>query len=73
VSECKYKNPLVPTVAEVVDIKDETSDVKTFYVRNEMGYTDEQVITTLEMRMKCGIGKCGRVRSFVPLRMTRIL
>jgi len=25
-----------------------------------MGYTDEQVITTLEMRMKCGIGKCGR-------------
>lgn len=26
----------------------------------KMGYTDEQVITTLEMRMKCGIGKCGR-------------
>ena len=26
----------------------------------EMGYQDEQVITTLEMRMKCGIGKCGR-------------
>jgi len=26
----------------------------------EMGFTDEQVITTLEMRMKCGIGKCGR-------------
>jgi NAD(P)H-flavin reductase len=25
-----------------------------------MGYEDEQVITTLEMRMKCGIGKCGR-------------
>lgn len=25
-----------------------------------MGYTDEQVITTLEMRMKCGVGKCGR-------------
>lgn len=25
-----------------------------------MGYRDEQVITTLEMRMKCGIGKCGR-------------
>ncbi|NMC26636.1 MAG: hydrogenase [Syntrophomonadaceae bacterium] len=26
----------------------------------KMGYADEQVITTLEMRMKCGIGKCGR-------------
>jgi NAD(P)H-flavin reductase len=26
----------------------------------EMGYQDTQVITTLEMRMKCGIGKCGR-------------
>ena len=25
-----------------------------------MGYQDDQVITTLEMRMKCGIGKCGR-------------
>ncbi|MEQ8202140.1 MAG: FAD/NAD(P)-binding protein, partial [Syntrophomonadaceae bacterium] len=25
-----------------------------------MGYSDDQVITTLEMRMKCGIGKCGR-------------
>lgn len=26
----------------------------------KMGYTDDQVITTLEMRMKCGVGKCGR-------------
>jgi len=26
----------------------------------KMGYTPEQIITTLEMRMKCGIGKCGR-------------
>jgi NAD(P)H-flavin reductase len=26
----------------------------------KMGYQDDQVITTLEMRMKCGIGKCGR-------------
>lgn len=26
----------------------------------KMGYQDQQVITTLEMRMKCGIGKCGR-------------
>ncbi|MHB1125937.1 MAG: FAD/NAD(P)-binding protein [Bacillota bacterium] len=26
----------------------------------KMGYTPEQIITTLEMRMKCGVGKCGR-------------
>lgn len=26
----------------------------------KMGYTEDQIITTLEMRMKCGIGKCGR-------------
>lgn len=26
----------------------------------EMGFSREQVYTTLELRMKCGIGKCGR-------------
>jgi NAD(P)H-flavin reductase len=26
----------------------------------KMGYRDEQIITTLELKMKCGIGKCGR-------------
>lgn len=26
----------------------------------EMGYNKQQVYTTLEFRMKCGIGKCGR-------------
>ena len=26
----------------------------------EMGFSKEQVYTTLEMKMKCGIGKCGR-------------
>ena len=25
-----------------------------------LGYTGKQIFTTLEMRMKCGIGKCGR-------------
>jgi NAD(P)H-flavin reductase len=29
-------------------------------VLTKIGYQDEQIITTLEMRMKCGIGKCGR-------------
>jgi NAD(P)H-flavin reductase len=26
----------------------------------KMGYPDDRVITTLEMKMKCGVGKCGR-------------
>lgn len=26
----------------------------------KLGFTHDQIITTLEMRMKCGIGKCGR-------------
>jgi len=26
----------------------------------KMGFTKDQVITTLENRMKCGLGKCGR-------------
>lgn len=26
----------------------------------ELGFADEQIYTTLEMKMKCGIGKCGR-------------
>ena len=26
----------------------------------ELGFEDSQIYTTLEMRMKCGIGKCGR-------------
>ena len=26
----------------------------------ELGFKDEQIYTTLEMKMKCGIGKCGR-------------
>ena len=25
-----------------------------------LGFADEQIYTTLEMKMKCGVGKCGR-------------
>jgi sulfhydrogenase subunit gamma (sulfur reductase) len=32
----------------------------TFPVLAKMGFPDEMVYTTLENRMKCGIGKCGR-------------
>lgn len=33
-----------------------------FVLKNlvELGFADEQIYTTLEMKMKCGIGKCGR-------------
>ena len=26
----------------------------------ELGFSDEQIYTTLEMKMKCGVGVCGR-------------
>ncbi len=32
----------------------------TFPALKRLGFTPEQIITTLEKRMKCGIGKCGR-------------
>ncbi|MCE7743223.1 MAG: heterodisulfide reductase subunit F, partial [Candidatus Heimdallarchaeota archaeon] len=33
-----------------------------FVIQNlvELGFKDEQIYTTLEMRMKCGVGMCGR-------------
>jgi NAD(P)H-flavin reductase len=32
----------------------------TFPTLEKLGFTPEQMLTTLEKRMKCGIGKCGR-------------
>lgn len=32
----------------------------TFPVLERLGFRDDQVYTTLENRMKCGVGKCGR-------------
>ena len=32
----------------------------TFPVLEKLGFTPERMLTTLEKRMKCGIGKCGR-------------
>ncbi|MCE1199657.1 MAG: FAD/NAD(P)-binding protein [Marinilabiliales bacterium] len=32
----------------------------TFPVLAKLGFTDEMIYTTLENRMKCGVGKCGR-------------
>jgi sulfhydrogenase subunit gamma (sulfur reductase) len=33
-----------------------------FVIQNlkEMGFTDDQIYTTIENKMKCGVGKCGR-------------
>jgi sulfhydrogenase subunit gamma (sulfur reductase) len=33
-----------------------------FVIKNlaEMGFADEQIYTTIENKMKCGVGKCGR-------------
>jgi NAD(P)H-flavin reductase len=31
-----------------------------FPVLDKLGFADDDVFTTLEMRMKCGVGKCGR-------------
>ena len=32
----------------------------TLPVVRELGFSDENIFFSLEMRMKCGIGKCGR-------------
>ena len=32
----------------------------TFPVLEKLGFKDENIYTTLENRMKCGVGKCGR-------------
>ncbi|MFX0059694.1 MAG: heterodisulfide reductase subunit F, partial [Candidatus Heimdallarchaeota archaeon] len=32
----------------------------TIAVLEELNFKDEQILNSLEMRMKCGIGKCGR-------------
>jgi NAD(P)H-flavin reductase len=32
----------------------------TLPVLEKLGFSDEQIYTTLENRMKCGLGKCGR-------------
>jgi sulfhydrogenase subunit gamma (sulfur reductase) len=32
----------------------------TFPALEKLGFKPEQMLTTLEKRMKCGIGKCGR-------------
>lgn len=48
------KNAIAVTCGPQIMIK--------FVIENllKLGFSDDQIFTTLEMRMKCGIGKCGR-------------
>jgi len=48
------ENSIAITCGPVVMIK--------YVIKNllELGFTDTQIFTTMENRMKCGIGKCGR-------------
>lgn len=48
------ENTIAITCGPVVMIK--------YVIKNllELGFTDDQIFTTMENRMKCGIGKCGR-------------
>lgn len=60
----------VPTILEKVAPKAENTIAivcgppimikYTFPVLKKLGFTDETIYTTLENRMKCGFGKCGR-------------
>jgi len=48
------KNRIVITCGPPIMIKLVTAKLE------ELGWPAEQIITTLEMKMKCGLGKCGR-------------
>lgn len=48
------KNAIAITCGPAIMIKYVLQDLK------ELGFEDEEIWTTLEMKMKCGIGKCGR-------------
>jgi sulfhydrogenase subunit gamma (sulfur reductase) len=60
----------VPTIVEKVSPSSENTVAivcgppvmikYTFPVLAKLGFTDENIYTTLENRMKCGFGKCGR-------------
>ena len=60
----------VPTIVEkVAPSRDNTIAIicgppimikYTFPVMLKLGFREENIITTLENRMKCGLGKCGR-------------
>ena len=68
--EWKGEIGFVPTIVEKASPKSENSVAiicgppimikYTFPVMTKLGFKEEKIITTLENRMKCGLGKCGR-------------
>jgi NAD(P)H-flavin reductase len=50
----KPENTIAVTCGPPIMIKFALQNLKT------LGFADEQIYTTLEMKMKCGVGKCGR-------------
>ncbi|MEN6371354.1 MAG: FAD/NAD(P)-binding protein [Armatimonadota bacterium] len=50
----KPENTIAVTCGPPIMIKFALANLK------ELGFKDEQIYTTLEMKMKCGVGKCGR-------------
>jgi len=66
----KHKVGFVPTVLKELKPKKDNCTVITcgppimikFVLKElaDLGFTPDQIITTLEMKMKCGLGKCGR-------------
>jgi sulfhydrogenase subunit gamma (sulfur reductase) len=68
--EWKGNVGLVPTFLKEIDPSPENTTSITcgppimikFVIEalNELGFSSEHIITTLERRMKCGVGKCGR-------------
>ncbi len=60
----------VPAILEKTTLSKENSIIVTcgppimikltLMTLDELGFSPSQIITTLEMKMKCGIGKCGR-------------
>ena len=56
-----YVKELNPDVSKTVLVCGPPIMIKfTLAGLKELGFTEEQVYTTMELRMKCGIGKCGR-------------
>lgn len=56
-----YVKELSPDVSKTVLVCGPPIMIKfTLAGLKELGFTETQVFTTMELRMKCGVGKCGR-------------
>ena len=56
-----YVKELEPSISKTVLICGPPIMIKfTLAGLKELGFQETQVYTTMELRMKCGVGKCGR-------------